>query len=165
MFCSGCGTENSKANAYCKRCGEWMPDVKSPGLRKKLNASPEQSVKTVLFASGLSAWFALFSSLALFIIFFSKHVNWNNILLAATFCLAIAMYQIGIFINGLKLRQRIKRGRAEEASQIPEQDDPHLLKPPGAVGFFEAGSVTENTTELLEPLPLVQRQQRKESAK
>ncbi|MFN2453109.1 MAG: hypothetical protein ABR577_02705 [Pyrinomonadaceae bacterium] len=152
MFCSSCGAADQSANAYCKRCGEWLPEIHSLRGKAWQNTSPEQSLKAILFASGLSVWFGFFSSLALFLIFFSKNISWNNILLAAVFCLSIAIYQTGVFINALKLRQRIKKGRTDNL-QIADQDASQLSAEANANGLLNAKSVTENTTELLEPVP------------
>ena len=28
MFCPSCGAGDQAANAYCKRCGDWLPEFK-----------------------------------------------------------------------------------------------------------------------------------------
>jgi uncharacterized membrane protein YvbJ len=38
MFCPKCGADDQGAESYCKRCGEWLPDldaIRRPGLFRK----------------------------------------------------------------------------------------------------------------------------------
>ena len=41
MFCPKCGADAQKAESYCTRCGEWLPDVNSftRTLQKKIEQS------------------------------------------------------------------------------------------------------------------------------
>lgn len=38
MFCPKCGADGQTADSYCKRCGQWLPDltaIRRPGLFRK----------------------------------------------------------------------------------------------------------------------------------
>ncbi len=47
VFCPKCGIEGQQANAYCKRCGEWLPDM--TGKQSRIDViggkTPEQKLK------------------------------------------------------------------------------------------------------------------------
>ena len=64
MFCPGCGADGQTANAYCKRCGAWLPEFKRRTSAAFGGETPQQNVFTGLFMSALSAVVALFSAIA-----------------------------------------------------------------------------------------------------
>jgi hypothetical protein len=156
MFCQKCGAAEQSANAYCKRCGEWLLNSGGSASRQFLAASPEQMTNKILFLSGLGALFGIVSAVALYITFFSGDRKFS-IAMAAAFCLVISVYQAVTFLNSFLLRQRLKRGRAY-VGQIAEQHVPVLNA--ADAGSFAPSSVSERTTELLETVPRV-REQRK----
>ena len=154
MFCPNCGAENPKAEAYCKRCGEWLPDLKSKRV-KWGGETPEQHLTVMLFLNGFSAIAALFSA----IILYATHLGTGggmrwSVALTAALCISISAWQLSTFIIGLKLRRRIKRARAEKETQnfLDERQAQPALNAADTSQFVGARSVTENTTELLTPL-------------
>lgn len=153
MFCPTCGADGQAANAYCKRCGEWLPDLKSGSRSSFGGATPQQNIFTGLFMSALSAVVALISAIALYATYLgTSEAKWS-VYLAAAFCLCIAGWQTSSFIVGLKLRRRLKRAH-EIAGPLPELEANRTMPSLGAAdtrAFVNPPAVTENTTELLQP--------------
>jgi hypothetical protein len=155
MFCSNCGAGEQSADAYCKRCGEWIYDARS--LKKRSSATPEDKMKMVLVFDAISAVFALLSSIALYANHLGKPgVNWS-VYVAAAFCLSISVYQTINFFYLLQLRSRLKRGRADAGNVLGQttHSERPALNEAHTTDFLSARSVTESTTELLDPVPRV----------
>ena len=154
MFCPNCGADNQTAKAYCKRCGEWLPEFKRRSSGAFGGDTPQQNVFTNLFMSALSTVVALFLAIALYATYLGTNEAKWSIYLAAAFCLCIAGWQASSFVVGLKLRSRLNRAResVEPASQLEEVRDATALPPADMSNFVRAPSVTENTTELLQPV-------------
>jgi len=152
MFCPSCGADGQAANAFCKRCGDWLPQ-----FERRSSAfggeTPQQNIFTGLFMSALSAVVALFSAIALYATYLGTDQAKWSIYLAAAFCLCIAGWQTSSFVVGLKLKRRLNQARAgvEAGSQLKQVDSP-ALPPADMSNFVRAQSVTENTTEPLQPL-------------
>lgn len=153
MFCPSCGADNQTAKTYCKRCGEWLPDFKRRSSAFG-GESPQQNVFTNLFLSALSAVVALFSAIALYATYLGTDQAKWSIYLAAGFCLCIAGWQASSFVVGLKLRNRLNRARegVRTASQLEQSTVATGLPPADMSNVVRARSVTENTTELLQPV-------------
>ncbi|HEX8922299.1 MAG TPA: hypothetical protein VF766_12555 [Pyrinomonadaceae bacterium] len=154
MFCPSCGTESPSAEVYCKRCGEWLPDLKTSRV-KWGGETPEQHLKVMLFLNGFSALAALFSAIILYATYFGRGGMSGAVASTAALCISISAWQISAFIIGLKLRRRLKRGRGDKESQgvLAEAKTQPALNAADTAPFVGARSVTENTTELLAPLP------------
>ena len=154
MFCPNCGAESRSVNAYCKRCGEWLPDLKS-SRTKWGGETPQQHLTVMLFLSGFSALAALFSAIILYATHMgSGRMTWA-VALTAALCVSISAWQISTFLIGLKLRRRLKRGREDKDSRTVAGEgtrQPEMLNAAGTSQFIGARSVTEKTTELLTPL-------------
>ena len=153
MFCHNCGADAQTANAYCKRCGDWLPSFKHRSSAFG-GETPQQNIFTGLFLSALSAAVALFSTIALYATYLGTDEAKWSIYLAAGFCLCIAGWQLSSLIVGLKLRNRLKRAHAGDQvdAQLAEATASTALPPADMSNFVRAQSVTENTTELLQPL-------------
>jgi hypothetical protein len=67
MFCPICGADSQRPKAYCRRCGEWLPDIKGRTGIAFGGETPQQNVFTGLFINALSTLAALFSAIALYI--------------------------------------------------------------------------------------------------
>ncbi len=153
MFCPSCGAEGQAANAYCKRCGDWLPEFK-----RRSSAfggdTPQQNVFMTLFMSALSAVVALFSAIALYATYLGTDQAKWSIYLAAAFCLCIAGWQASSFVVGLKLRNRLNRARegVRADSQLDQTPAAMALPPADTSNFVRPQSVTENTTDLLQPV-------------
>src|SRR5215510_3027988 len=113
MYCSSCGADSQNANAYCKRCGEWLPDFTARSRQSFGGETPQQNIFTTLFMSALTTFAALFSAIALYLTYLGQGDGKWSVYLAAAFCVCIAGWQTSSFIVGLKLRNRLKRAREE----------------------------------------------------
>ena len=154
MFCPSCGADNQTAKAFCKRCGEWLPELKRRSSGAFGGQTPQENVFMGLFMSALSAVVALFSAIALYATYLgTSEAKWS-IYVAAAFSLCIAGWQLSSFVVGLKLRRRLNRARQGVAvdSKLQEAASSPSLPPADTSNFVRAQSVTENTTELLQPL-------------
>ncbi|MBV9957620.1 MAG: hypothetical protein JO360_04330 [Acidobacteria bacterium] len=154
MFCPNCGAAEQSADAYCKRCGEWLPELKARKRRGLAGATPEQKLFKSLFLSALSAASALFSALALYLTYLGTDEGKWSVYFAAAFCLCIAFWQTFNLVIGLQLRQRLKRGRTafDQQAELEEKREQPSLKAADTAQFATPSSVTEATTDLLEPL-------------
>jgi hypothetical protein len=108
----------------------------------------------MLFLNGFSVTAALFSAILLYATQLPGGMKWP-IALTAALCVSIAAWQVSTFFIGLKLRRRLKRGREENAIQpvLKETKPAPALNAADASQFIKGQSITENTTELLTPLP------------
>jgi hypothetical protein len=150
MFCPMCGADSQSPKAYCRRCGEWIPDIKSRGGIAFGGETPQQNVFTGLFINALSAFAALFSAIALYVTYLGTGEAKWSIYVAAASCLCIAGWQASSFIVGLKLRQRLKRLGEASAPELEARRPARALAEPDLNSFVPAASITENTTEFLE---------------
>jgi hypothetical protein len=153
MFCPLCGAQDQQAKAYCKRCGEWLPDMKAKSRMTFGGETPQQNLFISLFMSVLSAAVALFSAIALYATYLgSNEIKWS-IYLAAAFCLCIAGWQISSFFATLKLKKRLGQGReTPRLRNIEAVQQRSALGPANLDQFVGADSVTDRTTELLDPV-------------
>lgn len=153
MYCPICGAEGQGANAYCKRCGEWLPDMKARSRMAFGGETPQQNIFMGLFMSALSTVVALFSAIALYATYLgTAEAKWS-VYLAAAFCLCIAGWQTSSFVVGLKLRRRLKGARemASEPKKLEANRTMPTLDAGDLSSFVNPHSITENTTELLQP--------------
>lgn len=163
MFCSTCGAGEQKADAYCTRCGQWLPDANvvqghwHPVFRRA--RTPEQRMRMMLVFNALDAALALASAILLYSTQAGRAEQQSHVFLAAAFCIVIAAHQIISLIINLKIQRRLKRARTEKAAEAlaggmnAAAGAPALN--PADPGLFAGlqGSVTENTTELLDAVP------------
>ena len=152
MYCPQCGAANQNAKAYCKSCGEWLPDLKSRTRSTFGGDTPQQQIFTSLFMSALSTLAALLSAIALYITYLgSGDAKWS-VYLAAGFCLCIAGWQASSFFVTLRLRQRLKHSRDSVAMQakLSESKSNGALNAGDFSSLVDVTSVTENSTDLLD---------------
>lgn len=163
MYCPICGAASQSANAYCKRCGEWLPDMKSRSSTAFGGETPQQNIFTSLFLSALSTIAALFSAIALYATYLgSNEAKWS-IYVAAAFCLCIAGWQASNFLVTLKLRQRLKKGREDPApSSLKAESSAPALAAAEMSAFVDVPSVTDDTTQRLSRSPLTERDPRRQ---
>jgi hypothetical protein len=153
MFCPHCGTGEQSADAYCKRCGEWLPSMKGLVRHGFGGTTPEQNLRTLLWLTACSAATAL----VLAIIFFVTDAGAANqgflLRLARSFFFVIALWQFSILYIGYNLQQRLKKGRS--GGTTPELGEEQKTPALGAADFtqYPQATVTENTTELLDAVP------------
>lgn len=169
MFCPHCGAENRLAEGYCTRCGEYLPDLKSQGggwPPRRRPRTPEQKMRVMAVFSAVNAALALSSSIALYATHLGRasdpDTHWA-VFMAAAFCMVIAAHQTVSFIFNMQLQSRLKKARQSDARareaegagarELGGADARRALGEPDAAPFEGVRSVTENTTELLEPVP------------
>jgi hypothetical protein len=152
MFCSNCGADSQNINSYCKRCGEWLPDLKAGSRLAFGGETPQQNIFSGLFMNALSAVTALFSAIALYATYLgSSDAKWS-IYVAAAFCLCIAGWQASSFFIGLKLSRRLKKGReASLAGEFKTHQKAPALNEPDLTSIVGTPSITEGTTRELQP--------------
>jgi hypothetical protein len=153
IYCPACGADNQSAEAYCKRCGEWLPDIESRTASFG-GETPQQNLFTSLFMSAVSTIAALVSAIALYATYLgSGEAKWS-VYVAAAFCLCIAGWQGSSFAVTMKLRRRLKKSRdaSLSASGLTGKKTSPALESGDRTPFISVTSVTENTTKLLEPL-------------
>jgi hypothetical protein len=155
MFCQNCGAPEQAADSYCKRCGEWLPDMKRRRGRRLGNATPEQLLTRVLVLGGLSSLASLVATVLLFTVHTVGPAE-SAVMLAATFTLLACAWQFISSLIGFRLKRRLTSARTAGA-ETPALAEPGGRQPALAAGetsrFADVRSVTEGTTELLEPLP------------
>src|SRR5436190_23345142 len=154
MFCPACGVADQSPSAYCKRCGEWLADKKSFGVRSA--SKPEQRITTMIVFNGLSGLLALFSAIALYATYLNTPEAKWSVYAAGACCGVITIHQLLSLAFALEIKLRLKRGKTDagEPAIITEAAENF-----GALGrgkttpFVDPASVTERTTEILEVVP------------
>jgi hypothetical protein len=163
MYCHKCGASNQTVKAYCKSCGEWLPDLSSKTRHTFGGDTPQQMIFTSLFMSAITTLAALFSAFALYITYLpGGDAKWS-VYWAAAFCICIAAWQASSFFITLRLRQRLKRSREGLATpvELSERKTAPALNAGDLSAFVGATTVTENSTELLDHIPSQQRDTRR----
>ena len=135
MYCTHCGADEQHSKAYCRKCGKWIG-----------SSAPEERMAVMIIFNALSALFGAVSAVALFSNL-SKGAEWP-IYLAGAFCIIISVYQTISFFFALSLQRRLKQARHQRELESP--GEVAALTSADTSQFIRVGSVTENTTELLE---------------
>src|SRR5262245_6757389 len=151
IYCPHCAAEHQQTNAYCKRCGEWLPNLTNRPRMAFGGETPQQNLFTSLFFSGLSSLAALFSAIALYATYLgSGDAKWS-VYFAAAFCLCIAGWQASSFFVTLKLRRRMANARnpAAATGELDQRQTSRALNQADMSAFVATPSVTENTTQTL----------------
>jgi hypothetical protein len=156
IYCPKCGADGQNVEAYCKRCGEWLPDIEAlsrPGLLKKL--SREEKIRKMRLLEIISAGLSLIS-VAVILTVLAGQNDKQFLFLAVICCSLVAVYQLVNFYLGSKLQPKVP-GEAEKRSAIEAgaEGDVRRLGVVDKNQIVEMSSVVENTTELLEPVARV----------
>lgn len=155
MFCPKCGADEQSADSYCKRCGEWLPDIDAlarPRLFRK--STREQKIRKMRILEAISAGLSL-TSAAIIISVLAGGGETQLLILAVFCCLIVAAYQVVNFYLGHKLQQKVEQSRAGSTGEITAgaEERVRVLGAGEATPFVGGRSVVEGTTKLLEPLP------------
>jgi len=117
-------------------------------------------MKMMLVFNALDAVLALASAIIIYATQAGRADHASLVNLAGAFCIVIAAHQIVSLAINLKIQQRLKRARtdsANTAAALAGETNAHApALNPADSGLFtnvRRGSVTENTTELLEAVP------------
>ena len=152
----------SDAESYCKRCGEWLPDldaIRRPGLFRK--RTREEKIRKMRVLEAVSTVLSLTAG-AIITSVLVAGTDTQLLYLAVLCCVVVAVYQIVNFYLGYKLQQRIDRSRSGPPDEIKAaEEELGRLNAADTTQFVNRASVVENTTELLEPLPREARRDRK----
>ncbi|MBD0327523.1 MAG: hypothetical protein ICV68_13890 [Pyrinomonadaceae bacterium] len=154
MFCPQCGADDQKVDAYCKRCGVWLPDM--PGVVRRAlwgqGIKPEQKIKMMLIWQALSFFLALSSAIALFASGSSTGNSKKLVYTVAWMCLSIAGLQLDSFFVALRMRQNFKHSRsdAERAIKPLAESDASLENSSDTAELADARGAREVTTRRLE---------------
>ena len=158
MFCPKCGAEDQNANSYCKRCGEWLPDIESLskpgfGLFRKLTR-PEEKIRKMRIFEAISTGLSL-TSAAIIFSFIVAGRNRGLLFLAAISCVVVAVYQIVNFYLGYNLQRRIDGSRQNNATtaNLPDEHKTGQLNAAAEIENAHLQSVVDDTTKLLDPVP------------
>lgn len=147
------------SESYCRQCGEWLPDLSKRGIKSFGGDSPEESLHISLFLSAMTAAVALLLAVWLYAAYLGKPGTPAIIYVTAAFLLAMAGWQASNFYVGIKLRRNLVRRRkgdfAGQANELKEARRFGAALPEADISQFvhQPTSVTENTTELLQPVP------------
>lgn len=154
MFCPKCGADSQSSESYCKRCGEWLPDlaaIRSPGIFRK--RTREEKIRKMRILEAVSAGLSLTAG-AVIISVLVAGADIQLLFLAALCCVVVAVYQLVNFYVGSKLQQGIERSRSITSDKIQAAaEDLRSLSAADTSPFVNRASVIEKTTDLLEPLP------------
>lgn len=154
MFCPKCGADDQSAESYCKRCGEWLPDldtIRRPGLFRK--RTREEKIRKMRVLEAVSAALSLTAGGIITAVQVAG-ADTQLLQLAVLCCVIVAVYQMVNFYLGHKLQQRIDQSRSGLPDEInPAEEAFGRLNAADTSNFANRASVVENTTELLEPLP------------
>ena len=151
LFCSKCGAADQSAESYCKRCGDWVPDVDAltrRGLFRK--RTREEKLRKMRVLEMVSAGLSLTSAAIIAAVLVGNDRQF--LFLAFLCCLFVALYQGVNFYLGRNLQQKINESRVKERGTLPESRV-GALNSGEATEFVNNVSVVENTTKRLEPIP------------
>ena len=142
MFCTHCGADDQSDKAYCKRCGKWLGA-----------APPEKRLIVMLVFNLLSALFGAASAIALYASYLGTTAK-PAVYVAAAFCIVISVYQSISFSFTLGLLVRARKARTDTQRVIEAKGVDHTprLEAAETDALIDGPSVTENTTDLLEPV-------------
>jgi hypothetical protein len=155
IFCSRCGAPEQTVESYCRSCGEWLPDpsaAMTPRGRLR-HLSPERKQRRMRLLELLSATAALVSALTTLAVLTGADVG--LLVIPLVLCFAVVGWQLVTFFMGRSIQKRQHQAAAEGGQALPTTqagvrpvlnaaDTRDLVPPP---------SVTEHTTELLDPIP------------
>lgn len=153
MFCSKCGAADQTADSYCRQCGEWVAD---PNRRRGRfgRSSRESKITKMRVLQLVSAGLSLAS--AIMILVYLKNDGDKQLLRIAVMCgFLVAIYQTISLIIGNKVLTPTKKDHEDKTEHIKPLAavQPNVLNAADTGEFVSPGSVIENTTELLEPVP------------
>jgi hypothetical protein len=151
MFCPKCGGDGQAANSYCKRCGEWIPGGEGRRWYDTGQMSPERTLKALAGFNLFGAALAFACGVALFTAIFTKRGIYFFGGLVALYCILLGVFQLLTYFTGRGLRKRLEGARRAELKGGAAAP---ALGAADTAPFGATPSVSERTTELLEPVPV-----------
>ena len=166
MYCPHCGKGEQAPDAYCRSCGEFLPDVNvnANPLKTLLGGMPPETQVNVNLAVNLVT--AVVSLLLL--VFLNGYFDAQQTrtgdpappltYLAYAFLVSVAAWQFLSFVIGMRLKRRLagRKGlrpddQAGERADLTEGNDRAL--PPADFRNAVPPSVTEDETRPLDKMP------------
>ena len=153
MFCPNCGTADQPANAYCRQCGEFTPDLNKSNKLAFGGNTPDEQIRVNLFLNLLSAVVSVVLAVTLYVTFWRETDVSRVIYLTAAFLLAMSGWQFSTFAIGLKLKKNFAKRKESPDSNSPRKTRNDFQSPETRELLKEAdlndvvpASVVENTT-------------------
>lgn len=158
MFCPKCGKEEQQANSYCRSCGVWLVDPDKPFSFLKVTG--EGKIIGIIITNLLCLIAAVYIAVVLL-----GDYDGRPKFTAALFALSIALWQLSVVSYAVSIRKHLRGNRRnQKAVQELDYAAPAALPTADAVRIIrQPNSVTENSTELLEPI--LRRSQSKSNTK
>lgn len=169
MYCPNCGKGGQEPDAYCRQCGQFLPDLTSnvPYLIKKLlgEGKPQTQITVNLVINLVTA---LISILLLGFLhgYFDAHEAKTGegaprvIYLVYLFLGVVAGWQLLSFVIGLRLKTKFSGNKlgamtTNDTASIhaPLQETGNSSLPPADFDEIVPPRVTEDTTRMLDKLP------------
>jgi hypothetical protein len=143
--------------AYCKRCGEWLPDIDAltrPGLLRRLTR--EEKIRKMRLLEMISAGLSLIS-VAVILTVLAGQNDKQFLSLAVICCTLVAVYQMVNFYLGYKLKPKVTKEKEEKRAAIDAkaEGEVRMLGEADKNHFVEIPSVVEHTTKQLDAVPRV----------
>jgi hypothetical protein len=148
LFCSKCGAADQSGDSYCRQCGEWISSAS--GSRRSSREGRIRSIK-MLQIIGIALSFLS----GAIIVAFLRGGDASLLQLAAVCAFLVAIYQTVAFFIGNKVLLPKNNNNGEETGtrDIETAESRNVLPAADTNEFGVPGSVTENTTELLNTVP------------
>ncbi len=145
IFCPKCGTPDQSIDAFCRRCGTFLPD---PFRAEKKTSPPEENIKvnTVLSMMTVIVCFAL--AIVLYAVLGFRPGTHPLIYVTAGLLIAMGAWHIQTFIRVRRLKKQWKERRpSADAVEDAAKVSPLLAEPD--FEHFVPASVTDRTTRQL----------------
>lgn len=150
MFCPKCGTNEQSPESYCRNCGVWLVDPEAnAGIFRR--STPEQALRKIRTLELISIGMSLISVVIIFA-YLTAGLDRGLLFLAMTCGVVVVIYQLVNIYLGYKVTKNLpKQHRAE----IPQGEPTRVVEFPAHTSrqLNVPASVTDNTTELLDPVP------------
>lgn len=105
MFCPNCGKANQQANAYCRQCGNFLPDFNKIAKRE---ISPETHLKANTVLNIMTGIVSITLAILLFSLFLDRQNTPPIIYITAGFLTAIFAWQAQIYWRTMLLKKHLK---------------------------------------------------------
>lgn len=153
VFCSKCGAAGQRVESYCRSCGEWLPDPSAAwhprGRLRQL--SPERKQRRMRLLELLSAIAAAVSGVIALSVLTGADIE--LLVIPVVLCFAVIGWQAVAFFLGRSIQGRRSQGSDEGGQALPaaQEEARRSLNAADTRDLIRPPSVTEHTTELLEP--------------
>lgn len=153
MFCPRCGVADQTPDSYCRQCGEWLPDLSSGRIGGRFGTtSREQKIRKMRILQFVSIGMSL-AATAIVVTFLASGRDPEMLGIAALFGFLVTVYQVITLVLGYKVLAPKQEREQAPVSRIDSAPN-HALRAANTAEFIKPDSVVENTTELLDPVPV-----------